>query len=301
MHALRQERPGDAVVEFREGRRVLLELVRRNPDIQDYLGHLAASCSKLGAALIGIGKSEESFDPLREAADAFERCLAAEPDNKFYQTQFLGTLGNLAAAQFRLARYPESVATHRRALKLAADFCRRDPQDIFLRGSMIGLRVNLAFGLTRMGDYEKAIAEFDESRSIGKEIFGGDGWSHMGTSETKAQILMAYSLREIGRGEEAQQFITKARGATGLDGGVLLDLATYDARGAELLARAGGAPGAVEALRLGAIGSLRRAVDLSAKDTETMRRFGDKFRLLHRPDFQDLMLDAAFPADPFTR
>ena len=301
MHALRQERPGDAVVEFREARRVLLELVRRNPDIQDYHGYLAASCSKLGAALIGLGKSEEAFDPLREAGDAFERCLVAEPDNEFYQTQFLGTLGNLAAAQFRLARYPESVATHRRALKLAADFCRRDPQNIFLRGSMIGLRVNLAFGLTRMGEHEKAIAEYDESRSIGKEIFGGDGWSHIGTSQTKAETLMAYSLREIGREEEARQFMTRIRKMTGLDGDVLLDLASYDARGAELLARAGGDPGAVEALRLGAIGSLRRAVDLGAKDTEPMRRFGDKFRLLDRPDFQGLMLDAAFPADPFAQ
>jgi hypothetical protein len=47
--------------------------------------------------------------------------------------------------------------------------------------------------------------------------------------------------------------------------------------------------------------ALRRAIAAGYRDVNWMRRDPDLSPLRSRPDFQVLLLDVAFPADPFAR
>ena len=110
---------------------------------------------------------------------------------------------------------------------------------------------------------------------------------------------MAYSLREVGRDEEAEQALAKVSGSIGKDAPSYYELARYDARGAQRLARAGGDARAIDALEHRALAALQHAVTLGFSDRIGVQQFGEMFQLRDRPEFRLILLDLAFPAEPF--
>jgi serine/threonine-protein kinase len=296
----RMRRYADAAGEYREARRIMTDLVRANPDNETYRMNLALTCSDLGSALRNAGASEEALGPLREACDACDRYLTSHPEDLAYRKEYIETLGELGAALVSLRRHDEGSAALRRSVDLAAEYCKHDPTDIFLRGDMMIFLGNLGSTLTRAGRHRDAVAEYERSRAISREIFGGTGWSH-GVGMAGLQVSLATSLREIGRPDEAEALVAEARRELGDDPGNYWQLAGYEARGAALLAQAGGDPAAVKALKDRAMASLRRAVDLGFTELADIRDVAWFDSLRDREDFRLLMLGLAFPADPFAR
>ena len=239
--ALGKRQTQAAITEFRQARTILLDIVQRNPDVESYQKLLASNSMRLGHSLIELGAFEESLGPLFESRDVFERHSAANPENFAFQTRFHATLGAIGRAQRGLGRYDEAVLTFKKAVTLAADVSKRDPSNIFKRGDIMTLNLSLALSLTRGGHHKEAVIAYRESQALSKEMFGGEGWSHL-EDETMGYILLAYSLREIGQIEEAEQGIARIRRMNGLAPAQLSEIAAYDARGAELLAKAGGRP-----------------------------------------------------------
>ena len=91
------------------------------------------------------------------------------------------------------------------------------------------------------------------------------------------------------------------RGSLGKDARSFYEVARYDARGAQRLARAGGDARTVDALELRATAALQRAVILGFSDILSVRYFGDMYQLRDRPEFRLILLDLAFPKDPFAK
>jgi hypothetical protein len=122
-----------------------------------------------------------------------------------------------------------------------------------------------------------------------------------------ARIGLGRALRRAGRGAEAlgplreAVALWEALPAPNIDSHY--DLACAHALLAAVAAdpRAGlsAADGAAEAGR--AMGALRRAVAAGYRDLDRLRTDPDLAPLRDRPEFQELLLDLAFPADPFTR
>jgi hypothetical protein len=145
------------------------------------------------------------------------------------------------------------------------------------------------------------VRAYEESLSISKELFGGEGWSHEGSNSATSYFLMAYSLREIGREKDALEAIEKSSATMGNDAELFSELASYQARGAQRLAANGGDPRAVEDLEHRALGALARAVELGFHDFRYVKQFGETFQLGDRQEFRLILLDAAVPNDPFAR
>jgi eukaryotic-like serine/threonine-protein kinase len=297
---LREKRMADAIREAREARRILAEVVRANPDNERYQGYLGKACMRLGNALATTACYEEALDPLRESCDAFEHLLESRPGVMGFQSEYILALSTLGRVMGRLGRNDESVSVLKRASQSVTDLCRRDPTNVFLRGNLMDCKFNLAFSLTRSDRRDlEAVAAYEESLSIAKEVFGEGDWSHGDSNAAVGHISMAYSLREIGRDKEAEQALAKGRESLGNDGPSFYELARYDARSAQRLEGTGRNVHAIDALKERALVTLQRAVTLGLSDRLCVRKFGEMFQVLDRPEFQLILLDLAFPADPF--
>ena len=91
-------------------------------------------------------------------------------------------------------------------------------------------KFDLAITLTRSGHrHREAITAFEESRSIGQELFGGDGWSHNSSNSSVGHVAWAFSLREVGRDKDAEHNLVKGKESLGNDAASYYELARYRA------------------------------------------------------------------------
>jgi serine/threonine-protein kinase len=296
----RQKRWADALQEGRQARSTLSQVVAANPDNDQYRRYLAGACMRLGEWMNFTGVTEQALDPLREACDQFESIVKNRPGDTSSRPEYSATLTNLGATLGLLGRYDESASALERAIQVITQFSRDDPNNIFLRGDLISAKFNLAVFLTRAGRHREALTAYEESRSIGKELFGEGGWSHGDSIESPGNIAMAYSLRELGRDREAEQALALGRKALNGNAAGFHELACYEARGAQRLRSAGGHPRAIAALEHSALERLRRAVELGFAEKVSLRRFGAAYQLRDCQEYQLILLDSAFPAEPFS-
>ena len=301
MQFARMDRWEDAIREEQEARRVLLDVVRDNPGVEQYQKNLAAACLHLGTYLMNSGAPEQAVGPLTEAREVFER-LPTRSLNSFDISMYQSSVSDLGEVTAHLGRYDEASLALGRAGELYAEVCRRDPTNIFLRGEMMHNTFRLSHVLTRSDRHVDAIAAYEEARTIAAEVFPGGDWSH-GDQDGfwVTQLAMAYSLRELGRIDEAERAVAAVRVSVGDRSLSQFELARYDARGAARLTLAGGDSGAVRALEEQAMDDLRRAIKGGFSESLTLRQDHCLDRLRGRDDFRLLMLDLAFPKDPFTR
>jgi tetratricopeptide (TPR) repeat protein len=291
----------DAAHEAEESRRILAEVVRTNPEVDEYQKHLVRSTMVLGVLKNKMGSHEDALAPLREACRAFERLLANHPDDLDLHKVYIVALNSLAVSVGSLGKDDEAVKALMRSGSLAMELLQRDPTNVFLRGEIMVNRMNLGIGLTATNRHAEAVSAYEESRVICRELFGSADWVHIESDDelAKVNLQMAYSLRELGRRQEAEAYVEKARQKIRTSPASLLRLACYEARGATLLARAGGDARVISALQDQALDALSRAVRCGLSRVETLRT-AEALNSLHgRTEFQLLLLDAVFPAKPF--
>jgi tetratricopeptide (TPR) repeat protein/tRNA A-37 threonylcarbamoyl transferase component Bud32 len=291
----------EAIHETEESRRLFLEVVRINPDIDEYRLNLARSGLALGLAKNKSDAHREALIPLRESCESFERIMAAHKDDTDVRKEYIIALNCLAVAVGSLGDDAEAVVVLSRSAELSRELIRQDPTNVFVRGGLMTTRINLGIGLAATGRHEEAVRAFEESRSIAHDIFGSDDWAHLESDAELAQIhiQMAYSLREVGRVEEAKEQVEKAKRKIGSSPTSLVCLARYESRGATLLAESAGDASAVAALENRAMDALRRVARYDRSQIRTLRTAEDLNPLRRRSDFQLLLLDVAFPANPF--
>ena len=205
------ERLEDAIREEQQARRVLLDVVRDNPGVEQYQKNLAAACLHLGTYLMNSGAPEQAVGPLTEAREVFVR-LPTRSLNSFDISMYHSSLCSLGEVTALLGRYDEASLALGRTRELCAEFCRRDPTNIFLRGQLMANTFKLSHVLTRSDRHVDAIATYEEARTIAADVFPGGDWSH-GDQDGfwVTQLAMAYSLRELGRIDEAERVVARAR------------------------------------------------------------------------------------------
>jgi serine/threonine protein kinase len=301
LHFARMERWEDAIREEQQARRILLDLVRDNPSVEPYQKNLASSCQKLGTYLLNSGATVQAIGPLTEAREAFER-VPTKDLKSFALSEYLATVSCLGEVNARLGRYDEASSALGRATELYAESCQRDPTNIFLRGGKMDNTFQFSHVLTRLDRHADAIAAYEEAKSIAAEVFPGGDWSHGDQDGFQVtQLAMAYSLRELGRVDEAERAVAGVRMSIGNRPLPLVELARFDARGATRLALSGGDSDAIRVLEDKALDNLRRAIKGGLSESLTLRQDRCFDRLRSRDDFRLLLLDLAFPKDPFAR
>jgi eukaryotic-like serine/threonine-protein kinase len=299
MYFARMDKLQDAIREEGQARRIFLEVVRDNPKVDRYQKDLASSCYKLGSYLLQTGASEQAFGSLAEAREIYDR-LPTKSLNSFEISGYLAAVSNLGEVAAHLGRYDDAYSSLTRASELMEESCRREPASIFLLGNLMATTCDISHVLTLMDRHAEAMTAYEKAKALAAQVFQDGDWSHGDLEGSQVmQLSMAYSLRELGRFEEAERAVAGVRGAVTNRSQPLFELARYDARGAIRLTLKSGDSAAVRVLEDEALNDLRRAIKAGFSEPMTLRQDHCFDRLRNRPEFRVLMMDAIFPTEPF--
>jgi tetratricopeptide (TPR) repeat protein len=292
---MRMGRPAQAEAEIRTALAIRQKVADENPTFADGregpgYGHLS-----LGDLLLRAGRMSEAEAEYRTAL-AIGRALAdANPavhrhrDNLAWRHHVLGDL------LMRTGRMSEAEAEYRTALAIGRALADANPD---YRSYPAPVHQALGDLLLRTGRASEAEAEYRAALAIRQKAADAN------PAGIDPQRDLASSLSRMGRIEQREGRIPEAiasfRNAVAImerlpriPNSHLYDLACHQA----LLAGATGSR--TEADR--AMDSLQRSVALRGGDLAGMRTDPGLDPLRDRDDFRLLMLDLAFPADPFAR
>jgi serine/threonine-protein kinase len=253
-------RSAEALPSLQAARAVEQRLADANPTVTKFQRDLANSQISIGILLRETGKPAEALAPLQAARAILRKQADADPNSADFQVGLANTELETGEALRLTGKPAEARACYERALAI----------------------------LARLIDAQPALAD-------GLQIYLTFGWKGLGATQQAAgqpAAAVASWRRAVATDERARS----ARGET------LYILAGCHARLGGIAAAAGsGLPaseGAVELDR--AMTLLRRAAEGGFHPVAWMNRDPDLDPLRGRPDFQAMMADLAFPAQPFS-
>jgi tetratricopeptide (TPR) repeat protein len=263
-----QERPGDAVLLLERAVNVLKELVDGNPRSTKDQSSLAGSLNNLALLYSAIGRPAEAERTFHRASAIEETLARNHPERIEYRLALGGIYGNLGSLSMDRREDRAALELYERADRALREVLKQEPRHAQAQQFLANTEVGRAWALARLGRAQEALAEADRALGSAAAVrLPGMG----GVCFTAARVHSILAAAPSGDGgpptEQGQKpSVGHAEIAVGL------------------LARA-------RKLRLfdnpGAVGEVR-----SDRDFNPLRS---------RPDFQALIDEVTFPADPMGR
>jgi serine/threonine-protein kinase len=254
-------RDDEALKALGRGIAVLSPLVRANPAVTELRSDLALACENRGAIARQSGRPAEALAAFRGASESFEALARANPGVAYYRGNLAFNLNNIGSTLAALDRPDEARLAIERARGILEDLCRANPTVAMYKDQLARGYVDLGKVLERLGRPAEALASLRRGLGI-QEIRDDSG------------AFAAYNLA-----------CTRARCAS------LVGRGHAELTPQEQSERRAFSDGAMEALR--------RAVDGGFRNAAHIARDSDLVPLHDRPDFQALLRELGFPADPF--
>jgi serine/threonine-protein kinase len=261
---------------------------------------LSGVWSKLADFQMRLGRYDAVRHSLEQALALQEQLAARHPEEPRYRSKLAGTLDSASTVIFNMGHPNESLpyTTRARALfqRLAADF----PTNTEYRYSVARQDVGLGSRLEVLGRHEEA----QRALELGESTLERLAADHPGVTkyaEDQAYSLgnLANALRALGRPAEARRALDRARAIYERQPPGPITLYNLACTCSILAALAEGDEGRAYADL--AMAALRRSVDAGYRRIPMLRSDRDLDSLRSRADFQILLLDVAFPNDPFAR
>jgi eukaryotic-like serine/threonine-protein kinase len=308
-------RPAEALAAYNRAREVLKAIGYANPTLTMIFAASAWIDANSATALVTLGRDAEALAALERARQAREVLIRANPSVPRNRAQLVGVFRQISGIHLRAGRTSDVLASLVRAQEVAQRLADDHPGDRDIQLDAAAVDVDLGDLLGTLGkrsealaSFDQAIALFDKELAIRWKLFEADPSTSLNRSNLAGTARRRGSVyRRCGRvAEAAADFRLSADLLARLASpavGDLFDLACSLALLSGVADRSGSglsaAEGRVEADA--AMVALRRAVDAGWRSASSARHDSDLDPIRSRPDFQLLMLDLEFPADPFAR
>jgi serine/threonine-protein kinase len=296
----------EAEGECRTAIAIYQKLADDNPAVTRFRSGLAGSHNTLGVLLTASGKPPEGEAEFRRALAIMQKLADDHP----VVTGFRGSLAmihrNLGLWLLQMGKQSEADAELRTALAIQQKLADDNP-------AVTQFRDSRAVSLTWLGDLARSVGRAAEAKGgYERAIALLEPQVQMSSTNKELRYWLAASIRrrgltvrDLGYPAGAAADARRALGlCIGLSPGSVWDLfetACCHAALAGLTGRAGSgvsaAEGEIEAAR--AVEWLRRAVALGYRNANEIRIESALDPLRARDDFRLLMMDIAFPAEPF--
>jgi len=256
-------RADEALASHRQALAVRLRLVQDHPKVAPYLDQLATSQFWLAEFLAATGRSDEARRAQREGLAVREELVRAEPNVDAYKSLLADGYGEVARLEVDAGRSGEALSRLEAAGSIYDRLAAAKPRDFLDRENQPEFQLVLGTALEASGDLARAMRAYERSRVVTE----------------KMPVL--YSLDHF-------------------------HLACVYARLSALAMRLGpssglGGAGDPEARAAKAIDELRRALAAHYAFPLRLRTEPNLHPLRPRPDFRLLLMDLAFPSEPFAR
>jgi eukaryotic-like serine/threonine-protein kinase len=296
-----------AETEYREALAIQQRVVDDNPAVTEFRNRLANNQNNLGALLSQTGKRAEAEAQYRQALAIQQKLADDNPPVTGFRSRLANSHNNLGNLLLNTGASAEAEAEYLQALAIYQKLASDNPTiSEYRRGINVPL-VNIGELLTDTGRASEAIDYFVRSRDNLEALINEN------PSMAANRDVLAFSLSGLGRGRgragERHAAVADLRRAIALrEGLAAIDLdARYDqARNHGLLAGLAEQDGSGLASAEGrahseqATDMLKRIMAEGYRNPK-MSTEPDFEHIRHRADFQLLMMDNAFPADPFAR
>jgi serine/threonine-protein kinase len=284
------------------------ELAEARPDLLDNQRMLAWCHNDIALVLFQEGKTTQALASLEESRRIKLRIAAEHPDVAEYRRDLAACQQNIGSLLRESGRLVEALAAHQATLAIQRTLADAYP-------AVTGIQRDLANSLNEIGDVFRFMnhpvegrPSFEGALAILERLYQADPT----VSETRAWLLQALKglgATQYAAGQTADAVATWRR-AVSIGERVRSPYHEpfyYLAGCHAFLAAAAGVPGsgvlADDApFEIGrGMDMLHKAIAASYRDVKWMRRDPDLDPLRRRPDFQLLLLDLEFPADPIER
>jgi tetratricopeptide (TPR) repeat protein len=187
------------------------EHLPENPNLEE---ELASAASGLGIALRSNGRLAEAVIHLKEAADRFEKLVAANPQVRLkLRSALVETLGWLSSTHFELGQLKEAFAVREKQvvpLKLLTDL---EPNNRIFRNDLSVAETHLAVLLEGMGRLDDAIRTQQQALIHAEQLVAFEpnnaDWRR---NWVLSQGHLGHYLFFAGRSEAAQPLLKKSVG-----------------------------------------------------------------------------------------
>jgi eukaryotic-like serine/threonine-protein kinase len=284
---------------YERSRDLLEGLVHEFPSAATYSALLATTYGNLGALHVWAGRLEDaraSFDRTREICEGLVR---DNPTVLKFRTDLGKTYINLSDLESRAGRHGKAADLLGPACDSLRQVFRLREGDPTAREALSTACVGLASSLADLGRYTEALAAYRECADLELELLRKKD-PHFRPDYTRLQtglLGLARCYRRLGRVSEAVEAAKQLSSRwpnRPLEPIAIARELTFCAMNTKDRA-------AAERNANRAIDFLRTAVTARHRDLKSLRTDPSFDPLRARPDFRDLLADAAFPANPFAR
>jgi eukaryotic-like serine/threonine-protein kinase len=336
----RARRAGDALASYGMARRILDKLARANPTVSKFRSELAATYGDIGLELSETGRPDEALASFRQARELLEAIVKDEPTVPEYRSDLALVYQDTGDLHAQAGRHREALVSYERASRISEELVRADPTVTKFQSGVATCYSKIGAFQAVTGDSGQALASYERARTIFESLakanpsaadFRHDLASCITliadahrTKHRNDEALVEYDRAIVFRTALVQAYPTNSMYRAGLASTTrrlgLARLAAGDTFGADADFRRAAAilealppRSASEWYDLAccyavapdeadrAMHLLRRAGEAGYRNSAEMRIETALDRLRIRPDFQLLMIDLAFPAQPFAR
>jgi serine/threonine protein kinase/tetratricopeptide (TPR) repeat protein len=253
--------PEAALASLKAARAIRQALADADPTATQFQRLLAGSHHNIGILLKEAGEREAALASLKEARAIYQKLIDVNPDVTQFQMGLANALLETGDVLRLIGRPAEAHPCYVEALAIVGRLIKAKPAFPDL------LRVYTVFGLKGLGATQQAAGQAADAVASWKRAVAGDGR----TRSYSFEVLYCLAGCHARLGGIAG---TDGSGMSAVEGTAELD---------------------------NAMAMLRRSVAAGYRNVTWMRRDADLGPLRARPDFRVLMMDLAFPSDPFSK
>jgi serine/threonine-protein kinase len=300
-------RTDEAEVPLRKALAIEEDLVREEPKVTRFQDYLAAYYLTLGEFRFRGGRTDEARVACERALRIRQKLAADNPTVTDFRRELEGCYNVIGDLLVQAGQEAEALESYWKALAIAEALAAEAPAITMFQNDLARHLNPIGLLLLKAGRSDEAAAAIQRALAISRELVAAE------PSNLDPQVQLAAAHKGLGlwhsragrRPEAAAAFrraaeLAEAIAATGRRD-VLYGLAGCRALLARALGPDGPAPITADARAEAdrAMAALRRAVDSGFRNARMIRSDADLGPLRPRADFQLLLRDLDFPADPF--
>ena len=300
----------EAIANYRRAIEILESVIRSEPTTEHF-ADLATFEINLGQVYRQLGRRTEALEIYRRAASTRERIAKAYPSITSFQVQLANVYNSLGNVLEELNRPNESIPAMERAAELYEPLVKANPTVTLLATNQAKILNNLGLFQSQAGRLDEARTSYERALNVSRKLIKDhptvpDFQTRYADAEYGLGELRALSGDQAGALQhfrEASRMLEENRSPSPED---VFKLACMHAQIGRLLEQApaerrpdpSDAPEA-HSPRGHAVGLIRWSVARGFPDYHKLKTDEQLDPLRRRADFRLLMMDQAFPAEPF--